>query len=154
MGAGNSESLEEALRAIASPERGEAAGFAAALACAEAAALVELTASLAARRLDSDALRDLAEVAGRLRAEALEVAELERTAWADAKASGRPELAIEPARRALALASGVSEGAATVVQAGDWPFTPDARAAGVLADAAGAVAALVLAANGEPGDGA
>ncbi|MFM9128053.1 MAG: hypothetical protein ACKOTA_10995 [Solirubrobacterales bacterium] len=41
-----------------------------------------------------------------------------------------------------------------MVAAGDWPFTPDARAAAELAGAAGTIAGLVLTANGEPPDGA
>ena len=154
MGAGDSETLGEALAAIASADSGEAAGFVAALACAQAAALLELTATLASRRIDSAGMAEVAAEAGRLRGEALGLAALERTAWADSRAQGRPELAVEPARRILALASGISRNAATVADAGDWPFTPDARAAGVLADAAGAIAGLVLAANGEQADGA
>lgn len=154
MGAGEGETLEETLAAIAEPQRGEAAGFAAGVACAQAAALFELTATLAARRLDSDQMRELASRASGLREEALDVAVLERTAWADAQAAGDPEVACGPARRARELAAEISAGSALVAGAGDWPFTPDARAAGLLADAAGAIAALVLAANGEPGDGA
>ena len=154
MGAGDSETLEEALAAIAEPQRGEAAGFTAGLACAQAAALLELTATLTARRLDSDQMRELASRASGLREEAIEVATLERTAWADAQAAGDPEAANGPARRAKALAAEISAGSALVAGAGDWPFTPDARAAGLLADAAGAIAELVLAANSEAGDGA
>lgn len=154
MGAGNSETLEEALEATASSERGEAAGFTAAMACAQAAALVELTATLASRRSGSDELAALAAEAAKAREQALELAGRERTAWADAQASGRPELASEPARRIGALAQRVGEAANAVVAAGDWPFTPDARVAAVMAEAAARSAELVLAANEERDGGA
>ena len=154
MGAGESETLGKTLEAIASSERGEAAGFTAALTCAQAASLVELTAVLAARRLGADEMAALAAEANQLREHALELAERERTAWADARASGRPEMASEPARRIAELAERVGEAANAVVAAGEWPFTPDARAATELARTAGAIAALVLAANAEQPDGA
>ncbi|MFM8762486.1 MAG: hypothetical protein ACKOFC_04370 [Solirubrobacterales bacterium] len=154
MGAGDSGNLHEELAAIASPERGEAAGFTAALACAQAAALVELTATLASGRLGSDEMAALAAEAAQVREHALELAGHERTAWTDARASGRPELASEPARRIAELAGRTGEAADAVVAAGDWPFTPDARAAAELAGAAGTIAGLVLAANREPSDGA
>ena len=154
MGAGNSGNLHEEVAAIASPERGEAAGFAAALACAQAAALVELTATLAGRRLGSDEMAALAAEAAQVREHALELAERERTAWADAQASGQPGQASEPARRIADLAARTGEAADAVVAAGEWPFTPDARAAAELAGAAGTITALVLAANGEEPDGA
>ena len=153
MGAGGSETLEEALAAIASSERGEAAGFTAALCCAQAAALLELTATLAARRLGSDEMAALAAEAAQIREHALELAGRERTAWADARDSGRPELAIEPARRIAGLAGRAAEGAEAVVAAGDWPFTPDARVAVVMAGAAGQAAGIVLAANEVGEDG-
>lgn len=153
MGAGDSETLEEALAAIASDDRGEAAGFTAALACAQAAALVELTATLAGRRLGSDEMAALAAEAAQAREHALELAGRERTAWADARAEGRPELAVEPARRIAGLAARTAEAAEAVVAAGEWPFTPDARVAAVMAGAAGQAAELVLTANGADGDG-
>lgn len=154
MGAGDSETLRAELAAIASPESGEAAGFAAALACAQAAALVELTATLAGRRLGSDEMAALAGEAARAREHALELAGRERTAWAQAREAGRPELAADPARRIAVLARSTRESAEAVAAAGEWPFTPDARVAAVMAQAAEQAALIVLAANGEPGDGA
>ncbi len=44
-------------------------------------------------------------------------------------------------------AAKVGKGAAQVVAAGDWPFTPDAVAAAVLADCAATVACSLVAAN-------
>ncbi len=44
-------------------------------------------------------------------------------------------------------ATKVSKGAAQVVTAGDWPFTPDAVTAAVLADCAATVACSLVAAN-------
>ncbi|MFM9125991.1 MAG: hypothetical protein ACKOTA_00160, partial [Solirubrobacterales bacterium] len=107
MGAGDSGNLHEELAAIASPERGEAAGFTAALACAQAAALVELTATLASGRLGSDEMAALAAEAAQVREHALELAGHERTAWTDARASGRPS-SLTPMGSSLAASSSIA----------------------------------------------
>ena len=154
MGAGERETLEEELAAVASCDRGEAAGFTAALACAQAAALLELTATLAGRRLGSDEMAALGAEAAQVRARAMELSDEERTAWAEAQAAGSPGLASRAPREVAELATRVADGAGAVVAAGDWPFTPDARVAEVMAEAAGRSAGLVVDANRERGDGA
>jgi formiminotetrahydrofolate cyclodeaminase len=151
----------EALDAIAARDEAAAAGVGCALACATAAALVELTGPLAAKRVESTAARD---DAARLRALGTRAAELRaaalRAADDDARAYAAVTEAASKAERAAALerasepplviaesAAEVAAAAAEVAAAGRWPFTPDAIAACELAAAAARGAAGLVAAN-------
>lgn len=155
--------IDEALADLASRDAPDAAGVAAALACASAASLLELTAGLAADRLAKDEASEV-ELAGRLQAlgeAARELrAQLPALADADAAAYARVMEATDETARAEALelaagppleladsAADVAESAAAVAAAGDWPFTPDAIAAARLAAVAATTAAALVAAN-------
>jgi len=151
----------EWLDAIAARDQAAAAGVGCALACATAAALVELTGNLAADRVEAAggrdhavALRALGTRAGELRAAAL------RAADDDARAYAAVTEAAEKAERAAALgrasdpplaiaeaAAEVGAAAAEIAAAGTWPFTPDAIVACELAAAAARGAAGLVAAN-------
>ena len=155
--------VNEALADLASRERPAAAGVAAALACASAASLVELTAALAADRLAGDGasqaersgrLRSLGEAARELRARLPALADADADGYArvleatDATARAEAlELAVEPPLEVATAAADLAESAAAVAAAGDWPFTPDAIAAARLAVAAATTAAELVAAN-------
>lgn len=156
--------VEELLAALASRDEPAAAGVAAALACASAAALVELTAGLAAGRLaDGRRERDerLAERMKALGARAGELrARLPAVADEDVEAYGRVTTAQDADGRAAALgraadpplevteiAAEVAEAAGEVAAAGEWRFTPDAVVAGRLAAAAAACSAELVEAN-------
>ncbi len=150
--------MEDALAELASPDSPPAGGVAAALTCATAAALVELSAGLAAKRVaadgeDATGLTQLGQGAGQARKRMLEVAD------EDVQAYGRV-MAGDAAGRAAALASAseppleVAEAAAVVAvagarvaAAGEWAFTADALVAARLAAAAAASAAELVAAN-------
>ena len=162
----------EALDALASRAQPAAAGVASALACAAAAALVELTAGLAADRLAAESAGGPGGEASHLRALAGEAGQLRRRLLAaadeDADAYGRVLAARDPAARARALdqasepplaiaevAAEVAEAAAETARAGTWAFRADAVVAAALAaTAAGAGAELVgtnlAAAQGDP----
>ncbi len=136
------------LAEVADTDSPLAAGFIAAACCAQAAALLELTATLAAARLtDGEPLRLLAAEALVLRSAALAAAQLEHSAYSDAVAIGKLSAAADPPLAIAKTAAKVGKGAAQVVAAGDWPFTPDAVAAAVLADCAATVACSLVAAN-------
>ncbi len=136
------------LAEVADTDSPLAAGFIAATCCAQAAALLELTATLAAARLtDGEPLRLLAAEALVLRSAALAAAQLEHSAYSDAVAIGKLSAAADPPLAIAKTAAKVGKGAAQVVAAGDWPFTPDAVAAAVLADCAATVACSLVAAN-------
>lgn len=146
-------SVGEALAALAAPDRPPAAGVASALAGAAAAALVELTARLAAERLAADDSRPGVEAETRLRALAARAAELgERLLLAaddDERTYARVLDAPDSAARAAALseasepplavaewAAELAEAANAITHAGSWSFTADAIVAGELAAAA------------------
>lgn len=154
----------EALAALASPAKPPAAGVATALACAAAAALVELTAGLAADRIaaagagagaDTEArLRALAGRAGELRGRLLVVADDDVHAYAQvtgardgaARASALAE-ASEPPLAVAEAAAEIAEAAAEIAGAGTWEFRADAVVAGKLAMAAALGAAELVGAN-------
>jgi len=133
---------------IAATDEPIASGAAAAIVCAEAAALLNLTAALALNHRPEDgALQSVAAAAKGLRDAALDTAELERTAYRDALAAGDLGAAADAPLRTAQLAASVASGAAVLVGAGEWPFTPDAVAAVVMADCAATVAATLVRAN-------
>jgi formiminotetrahydrofolate cyclodeaminase len=151
----------EWLDAIASRDEPAAAGVACALTCATAAALVELTAPLAANRLESagdgseaTAMRALGTGAGEQRAAALRAAGDDARAYAavteassDAARAAALERASEPPLAIAEAAGAVATAAGVVAAAGDWPFTPDAVVACELASTAARCAAGLVAAN-------
>jgi formiminotetrahydrofolate cyclodeaminase len=166
-----SRQVGEALVALASREQPPAAGLALALTAAAAAALVELSAGLAAKRLALEAsggeaagvarMRALSERAAELRARLLAAADEDVAAYSEVAGAD------DPAGRARALAgatgpplliaesaSEVAEAAAETVAAGDWDFRADAVVAGELAAAAALGSAELVAANlsGDPED--
>jgi methenyltetrahydrofolate cyclohydrolase len=153
MAALGSRQVREALAALASGADPPAAGVASALACAAAAALVELTSRLAADRLKAEGVSAKAESAARLRSLAARAGEsreeLLAAADEDVRAYTRVMEATDGAARAAALANAsepplaiaecaaeVAEGAAETGRAGAWAFTADAVVAGKLAAAA------------------
>ena len=148
MSAVSGQTVGDLLSELASVSESPSAGTAAALACAQAAALLELTAMLAAKRLDGDvAMTHLAASASVLQSAALVALDHERTAYPEALNGGNlAEAADTPLAVALAAAQ-VADGAAAVACAGDWPFTPDAVAAAVLAESAATIAGLIVRAN-------
>jgi formiminotetrahydrofolate cyclodeaminase len=151
----------EWLDAIASRDEPAAAGVACALTCATAAALVELTAPLAADRLEPpfahdhpDAMRALGTRAAELRDAALRAADEDTAAYAavtgaakDAERAAALDRASEPPLAIAEAAGAVATAAAVVAVAGDWPFTPDAVVACELAETAARGAAALVAAN-------
>jgi len=163
--------VREALAALASRAEPPAAGVASAFACAAAAALVELTAGLAADRMAAEGARAPAETAIRLRTLAGRAGELrERVLVAaddDAHAYAQVAKAPDGAARARALARAsepplaitecaaeVAEAAAETARAGAWAFTADAVVASELAAAAALGGAELVAADlaGRSGD--
>ena len=155
-------SVEAQLAVLAARGEPAAGGVAAALACASASALVELTAGLAADRLaDGRRARDarLGERMRELGARATKLRQrLPAVADADVEAYERVLLAEDAEGRAVALeqaagpplevaelAAEVAEAAAAVAAAGEWPFTADAVVAARLAAAAAAGAAELVA---------
>lgn len=150
----------EVLAELASPDAAPAAGVATALTCAEAAALVELTAVLAANRIASENpeteghLRELGRRAGRSRERALAAANDDADAYArvadagDASARAQAlERASEPPLAVAEAAAEVAESGAEIAAAGDWPFTADAVVAARLAAAAATGALELVSAN-------
>ena len=148
MSAVSKQTVGDLLNELASVGESASAGTAAALACAQAAALLELTATLAAKRLGGDEeMTRVAASATVLQSAALIALDHERTAYADAVEHGDlTEAANPPVAIALAAAQ-IADGAASVASAGHWPFTPDAVAAAVLAESAASIAALIVRAN-------
>ena len=150
----------EVLAELASPGASSAAGVATALTCAQAAALVELTAALAANRIASEdteaaaRLQELGRRAGRSRERALSAANEDVAAYSRVKdaddASARAvalERASEPPLAVAEAAAEVAESGAEIAAAGDWPFTADAVVAAGLAAAAAAGALELVSAN-------
>lgn len=153
--------VRTALAAIADRAEPPAAGVASALTCAAAAALVELSAGLAADRLAADGAPD---EEARMRAHADRAHGLREVLIAvaddDLVAYGAVGAAKDPADRALALelasdpplaiaesAAELAEAAAEVAAAGSWAFTADAVVAGKLAAAAAEGGAQLVVAN-------
>ena len=103
--------MEDALAELASPDSPPAGGVAAALTCATAAALVELSAGLAAKRVaadgeDATGLTQLGQGAGQARKRMLEVADEDVQAYGRVMAGrcGRPRRG--PGQRERAAARG------------------------------------------------
>jgi formiminotetrahydrofolate cyclodeaminase len=151
--------VRAALAAIAARDEAPAGGVASALTCAAAAALVELSAELAADRLAAGGGGE-----PRMRAHAARARELRGLLIATADDDLRAYAAVgaaEDARQraqALALASDpplaiaewaaeLSEAAAEIATAGDWAFSADAVAGGLLAAGAARAAEQLVAAN-------
>jgi formiminotetrahydrofolate cyclodeaminase len=152
--------VADLLAGLAATDDGRAAGVACALTCGAGAALVELTAALAAARIaredggDERRMLEIAERAGQLRRRLPMVADQDVAAYSEvAAATAGPdrEAALErasgPPREVEEAAAELSRLAGEVAAAGKWPFTPDAVVAGRLADAAATGAAALLAAN-------
>jgi len=155
--------IDEALAVLASRDGPAAAGVATALACATAAALVELTAGLAAGRLADGAapepelvqrMRSLGAMACQLRVRLPAVADADAAAYARVLDAADPKartdalaLAAEPPLDVAEAAAELAEAAAEIAAAGDWPFRPDALAAGRLAAASAAAGATLVDAN-------
>lgn len=156
--------VREALAALASRAQPAAAGVASALSCAAAAALVELTAGLAADRLASEGsgaragtdarLRELAARAAELVAHVLDIADEDAAAYAQAlgarTAADRARAlsgASEPPLAIAECAAEVAEAAAETARAGGWAFQADAIVAAELAMAAARGAASLVAVN-------
>ena len=152
--------VREVLAELASPGASAAAGVAAALTCAEAAALVELTAILAADRIASEnaeagaRLRALGSRARRSRERALTAADEDVIAYSQVMdaddASARAEALERASEAPLAVAeeaAEVAESGAEIAAAGDWPFTADAVVAARLAAAAATGALELVSAN-------
>jgi methenyltetrahydrofolate cyclohydrolase len=163
--------VREALAALASRTQPPAAGVASAFACAAAAALVELTAGLAADRIAAEGAGTRAEAEARLRALVVRAGELRERLLVAADEDAQAYAQVMAARagsaraRALALASEpplaiaecaaeVAEAAEETARAGTWAFRADAVVAGNLAAAAALGGAELVAANlaGHPGD--
>ncbi|CAB4346411.1 unannotated protein [freshwater metagenome] len=148
MSAVGEQHLAVLLDAVASPSAAPAAGLVAAVVCGQAAALLELTATLAAARLDDgEPMSLLAKRAGSFRSTSMAAAELEMTAYSEAIDAGDMGFAADAPLSIAETAAQVAEGAAAVAGAGSWPFTPDAVAAVLLAGSAASVASLIVAAN-------
>jgi formiminotetrahydrofolate cyclodeaminase len=156
--------VREALAALASRSEPPAAGVASALACAAAAALVELTAGLAADRIAAEGAGARGETEARLRALSARASELRggllSAADEDARAYAEVIEAREAATHARALerasepplaiaeaAAEVAEAAAETARAGTWAFRADAVVASELAVAAARGGAELVAAD-------
>ena len=156
--------VREALAALASRTQPPAAGVACALAGAAAAALVELTAGLAADRIAAEGtgapaeteprLRRLTDRAGEIRERLLRAADADAQAYAQVtearEAAGRARALARAADPPLAIAecaAEVAEAAAEIARAGSWAFSADAIVAGKLAMAAAQGGAELVAAN-------
>jgi formiminotetrahydrofolate cyclodeaminase len=171
MGDLGNKGVAEALAELASPREPAAAGVASAVTAATAAGVVELTATLAARRIAeqdrgngdgaADRMRELAQQAEKLRGRLLAAADEDARAYAQvirARQGHEQSRALDRASDPpLAIAEGaaaVAERAAEVADAGNWTFTADAIVAGERAAAAARGCAQLVEANlaGEPGD--
>ena len=157
--------IGQALADLASPGEPPAAGVATALAAANAASLVELSAGLVAKRLggeesgsDPEGAARMTVLAGRaaeLRDGLLGAADRDAAAYSEvAKAGDVPSRAdalagaadppLEIAERAAEAAEAAAE---VAVSAGAWAFSADAVVASELAAAAARGAALLVSAN-------
>ena len=157
--------LREALAALASPQEPPAAGVAVALAGALAASQVELSASLAARRLGGDPERLDPEGAERMTVAAGRAGELRtqllRAADEDVEAYGHIARAEDSGGKAEALAAAADPplaiaeigaelaevAAETAASSAGWAFAADAAVAGELAAAVARGAARLVEAN-------
>jgi formiminotetrahydrofolate cyclodeaminase len=154
----------EALATLASKSQPAAAGVASALACASGAALVELTAGLAADRIAAEGsgarggneahLRALVGESGQLRRRLLAAADQDAEAYARVLAARNPaeraralDRSSEPPLAIAECAADVAEAAAETAQAGTWAFRADAVVAGGLAAAAAVACAELVATN-------
>jgi formiminotetrahydrofolate cyclodeaminase len=162
--------VRTALAAIAARGEPPAAGVASALACAAAAALVELSAALAADRIAAEPgagnqaearMRGHAERARELRELLIAVADDDLDAYgaviAAPTAADRARalaLASDPPLAIAEAAAEIAEAAAEIAAAGDWPFSADAIVAARLAAAAAAAGEAIIVANlgGRPDD--
>jgi formiminotetrahydrofolate cyclodeaminase len=155
----------QVLAELASPGAAPAAGVATALTCAQAAALVELTAVLAANRIASEngeaeeRLRELGRRAREARKRALTAADEDVDAYSrvidadDASARALAlERASEPPLAVAEVAAEVAASGAEIAAAGDWPFTADAVVAARLAAVAAAGALELVSVNLGRGD--
>src|SRR5262249_36556216 len=164
-------SMGAALDALASPREPAAAGVALAMSAATAAAVVELAATLAAKRLDQqerangddspEDMRELARQVAKLRARLLACANGDGRAYARVIKSRAGHERDTARARASGPPLGVAEGAAAVAEraaevadAGSWTFTADAVVAAQLAAATARGCAELIEANlaGQPGD--
>jgi methenyltetrahydrofolate cyclohydrolase len=141
------QSLERFVEAVASDTPAPGGGSSAAVAAALAAALVEMSARLAGRA-------DAVEAAGRLRTEAMRLAEEELTAYAPVLAARSPEqrtaalaTASEAPARVAELAAQVAGLGIDVADSSSTPVRGDALAGVVLAEAAASAAARLVAIN-------
>ena len=161
------QSLNEILDALAAADAGPAAGVAAAATCAQAAALVELTAGLAARRSragDGTGVRRMEEIAVRaaaLRGLAASGADDDVAAYGAIRGLAGAERAAALSRAAdvpagLAAQAAETAGLAAEVagQAAGAAWAADVQAATVLAQAAGVVASLLVTVNRAAATGA
>jgi formiminotetrahydrofolate cyclodeaminase len=155
--------VRDALGALASAATPAAAGVACALAGASAAALVELTAGLAADRVAAEGtgardreprLRERAARGSEIRRRLLAAADEDVAAYSEVLSAGDSaareralERASEPPLRIAELAAEVAEAAAEIAAAGSWAFRADAVVAGELAMAAALGASDLVAAN-------
>ena len=158
--------VRDALAALASRTESPAAGVASALAAATAAALVELTAGLAADRVgaesgDSARLQSLAKKSSELRERLLAMADDDSRVYAQvtkakdgADQARALDRATEPPLAIAECAADVAEAAEEVARAGTWAFRADAVVAGELAAAAAAAGGEMVATNvaGNEGD--
>ncbi|MSO41511.1 MAG: hypothetical protein EXQ70_06405 [Solirubrobacterales bacterium] len=155
---------EEILAALASPDEPPAGGAASALASASAAALLELSAGLAAERLSADApsagsdeadrFVGLAARAGDLRRRLISAADDDVDAYGKVARAGDAAaradalvLASEPPLTIAECAAEVAEATAEVARAGAWSFRADAMVAGELALAGARGAAELVTVN-------
>lgn len=154
------QSLHEVLDALASADAGPAAGVAAAATCAQAAALVELTAGLAARRCGAgdgaraQRMEEIAMRAAALRRCAASSADDDVAAYgairglAGAERAGALSRAADvPAALAAQAAETAGLAAEVAEQATGAAWAADVQAATVLARAAGVVAELLVTVN-------
>ena len=151
--------VRDALAALASRTEPPAAGVASALAAATAAALVELTAGLAADRVgaesgDSARLQSLAKKSSELRERLLAMADDDSRVYAQvtkakdgADQARALDRATEPPLAIAECAADVAEAAEEVARAGTWAFRADAVVAGELAAAAAAAGGEMVATN-------
>ena len=153
--------VREAFDALASRQERAAAGVACAMTGAMAAGLVELSSELAAGRLSGegggdDQVKRMREISGRcaeLREQLTTVADEDVAVYgevagaAEAARDDALSRASDPPLRVAEAAGEIAVAAAETVDAGDWPFTADARVAGGLAASAARGAAELVAAN-------
>jgi methenyltetrahydrofolate cyclohydrolase len=141
------QSVEQFLEAVASDAPAPGGGSSSGVAAALAAALVEMAARLARRA-------DAVEAAGRLRAEALKLAEEELTSYAPVLAARSPDertaalaAASEAPARVAEVAAQVAGLGIAVADSSSTPVLGDALAGVVLAEAAASAAARLVAIN-------